>query len=123
MRSGVLRTFRGVTLVACVSVGLGVWSQPVLGNDGDPQKGKVVYERYCMACHGARGKGNGPAAKSLTPPPADLTSADVRGDPDEELLGIIRNGKPRTAMQAWMGKGVSEQGYRDVLAYVRTLSQ
>ena len=62
-----------------------------------------------------------PLAKGLTPPPANLTSEDVRQDSDEELLGIIRNGKPGTAMPPWKAS-LSEQQILDVLAYVRSLS-
>jgi mono/diheme cytochrome c family protein len=35
--------------------------------------GKDEYIRSCAACHGATGKGDGPAAKSLTKSPTDLT--------------------------------------------------
>jgi len=35
--------------------------------------GKEEYVRSCASCHGATGKGDGPAAKSLIKPPADLT--------------------------------------------------
>ena len=35
--------------------------------------GKDEYVRSCAACHGVTGKGDGPAAKSLNRPPADLT--------------------------------------------------
>ncbi len=35
--------------------------------------GKEEYVRSCAACHGLTGKGDGPAAKSLIKPPADLT--------------------------------------------------
>jgi mono/diheme cytochrome c family protein len=39
-------------------------------NASDPQK---MFETYCAVCHGKTGVGNGPAAKSLTKAPADLT--------------------------------------------------
>jgi mono/diheme cytochrome c family protein len=35
--------------------------------------GKAAYEAYCAGCHG-----NGPDAKSLTKPPADLTQLQKR---------------------------------------------
>ncbi len=40
--------------------------------------GAVTYEFYCQACHGADGKGDGPAAASLTVKPADLTTLAAR---------------------------------------------
>ena len=39
-----------------------------------------VFVRYCSACHGAHGRGNGPAAPALQPPPADLTRIMQRHD-------------------------------------------
>ena len=33
----------------------------------------MLYRRYCTACHGISGRGDGPAAKTLSPPPTDLT--------------------------------------------------
>jgi high-affinity iron transporter len=33
------------------------------------------FATHCAVCHGAAGRGDGPAAKGLTPPPADLTDA------------------------------------------------
>lgn len=37
------------------------------------------YANHCAVCHGAAGRGDGPAAKGLTPPPADLTDAARMG--------------------------------------------
>ena len=102
-------------------VGL-IWAQSVLGADGDPEKGRTIYENNCMVCHGPTGMGDGPVAKDLMTRPANLTSEDVRNDPDDELFGIIRNGTPGTSMPAWKND-LSEQQILDVLAYVRTLSQ
>ncbi|MBI5209879.1 MAG: cytochrome c [Elusimicrobia bacterium] len=38
-------------------------------------EGRALFERQCASCHGASGKGDGPAAGTLKPPPRDLTSA------------------------------------------------
>lgn len=35
--------------------------------------GKELFREYCAVCHGTDGKGDGPAAKALKVPPADLT--------------------------------------------------
>lgn len=35
--------------------------------------GRGTFQRYCSSCHGAEGKGDGPIAKVLRTPPADLT--------------------------------------------------
>ena len=38
-----------------------------------PASGKEMFAAYCAPCHGADGKGNGPAASSMKVPPTDLT--------------------------------------------------
>ena len=40
--------------------------------------GAEVFKAYCAVCHGAGGKGDGPAAKALKTPPADLTTITKR---------------------------------------------
>lgn len=42
---------------------------------GDAARGKLLYGEQCVACHGATGKGDGPAAAALTPPPPDLAGS------------------------------------------------
>jgi len=37
-------------------------------------QGKSDFEWHCTACHGESGKGDGPMAKMLIKPPADLTA-------------------------------------------------
>jgi mono/diheme cytochrome c family protein len=36
--------------------------------------GKEMFDSYCAVCHGADGKGNGPAASALKSMPTDLTA-------------------------------------------------
>jgi high-affinity iron transporter len=45
----------------------------------DLRRAAADYTTHCAVCHGAAGRGDGPAAKGLTPPPADLTNADRMG--------------------------------------------
>ena len=39
-----------------------------------PASEKQMFENYCASCHGADGKGGGPAASALKVPPANLTT-------------------------------------------------
>ncbi|MBI5881977.1 MAG: cytochrome c [Elusimicrobia bacterium] len=39
-------------------------------------QGRALFERQCASCHGAAGKGDGPAAGSLNPLPRNLTSSE-----------------------------------------------
>ena len=40
--------------------------------------GAELFRTFCAACHGLGGKGDGPAAKALKTPPADLTTIAKR---------------------------------------------
>ena len=44
------------------------------------------FTTHCAVCHGATGRGDGPGAKGLTPPPADLTNATRMGE--HSLFGL-----------------------------------
>ena len=57
-----------------VTVSLMVLSSPAFAQQkqGAPP-GRGSYIRYCGACHGDDGKGNGPKASTLNEKPADLT--------------------------------------------------
>ncbi|MBH0198957.1 MAG: cytochrome c [Nitrospira sp.] len=80
-------------------------------------RGKTLYEKYCLACHGPRGRGDG--AVRFDPPVADLTSSEVLTKPDSRLLQSIHEGRPNTAMDTWK-RVMSEEATRDVLAYILT---
>ena len=89
---------------------------------GDQAKGKAIYDRLCSTCHGAQGKGDGPAGQMMRPPAADLTSSKVKGQPDAELFQAIQNGRPPTAMSAFKGQ-LSDQQIHDVVEYIRSLAR
>jgi len=42
--------------------------------------GSATFNAYCTVCHGPSGKGDGPAAKALVTPPADLTRIASRNN-------------------------------------------
>lgn len=113
---------------AAILIGIGMvselWSLPQhwvsAGQEAD--KGKAIYEKLCLTCHGLQGKGDGPTGKVLIPPATDLTSAATNKKSDADLLKIIRDGKPPTAMPAWKGQ-LSEQEIQEVLAYIRSLNK
>ncbi len=80
-------------------------------------RGKKLYEKYCLACHGPQGRGDGTVR--FDPPVADLTSNEVLLKPDSRLLKSIHKGRPNTAMDAWAAR-LSDEAIHDVLAYVLT---
>src|SRR5512138_2925651 len=64
--------------------------------------GATVFQANCVACHGPEGRGDGPAAASLNPPPADLKLVN-QGAADDRLFWHISTGVPGSAMPAWKG--------------------
>lgn len=85
---------------------------------GDLHKGKTVYEKLCIMCHGPEGKGDGAFGAQLVPPAANLSSSEIQGKPDHELFSAIKNGVQGSAMQSFKNR-LSDQDIRDLLAYVR----
>lgn len=115
-----MKTGRAIIWIAAAVAGISGATPSAAPASGDSAKGKTVYEQRCLACHGSLGKGDGPTGKVLVPPAADFTSAASRKKTEADLLNIIENGKPPTAMIAWKGQ-LSEQDIRNVLTYVITL--
>lgn len=90
-----------------------------------PQSAEALYKQYCASCHGADGKGNGPAAAALPVKPADHTNAAVMSKiSDAELFKAIKEGGQAVgkspAMPPWGGT-LQEEQIRALVAYVRGL--
>jgi len=47
---------------------------PLARSEQNLATGQALYRGSCAACHGEAGRGEGPAASSLNPPPADLAA-------------------------------------------------
>ncbi len=83
--------------------------------------GRAVYEGNCASCHGARGLGDGPAAKGLDPAPPAIGAAGALADASPALLyRAISAGVPGTSMPAWGGMLTPQQRW-NALSYVQSL--
>jgi mono/diheme cytochrome c family protein len=104
-----------------LSTGLSIWIAPARSAEGQAAKGRPLYERYCLSCHGPEGRGDGPLGLHLNPPAANFHKPESRNKSDEALLKVIREGHSESAMASWRGELLDEE-LQDVLAYIRKLS-
>jgi len=89
--------------------------------------GRTSYLQYCRACHGDQGKGDGPSAPGLRPPPRNFTQGefkfagvkDQKLPRDEDLVRIVRSNLHGTAMLGWE---VPDRELSAILQYIKTLS-
>jgi mono/diheme cytochrome c family protein len=79
-------------------------------------RGAGVFARHCGGCHGAGGKGDGPAAVGLLPAPRDLTRAHFS---DPALSRALWQGVPGSSMPGWHELPAND--LRALAAYVRSL--
>ena len=95
---------------------------------GVAKRGKELYRRYCMGCHGVRGDGAGENAPYLDPKPRDFTagvfkcrSTDTGHIPsDRDLYETLGRGLHASAMPSWLP--LTRQERIDLVAYVKTFS-
>ncbi|MFQ5684810.1 MAG: c-type cytochrome [Candidatus Binatia bacterium] len=86
-----------------------------------------TYSKFCASCHGAKGKGDGPAAVALNPKPKDFTDSKVMAHmSDAMLFKTIKKGGQATGhsplMPAWGGT-LTDQQISELVGYIRSLSK
>jgi mono/diheme cytochrome c family protein len=99
-------------LLLCMA--FGVFALPAQGQGG----GEALYKSKCAGCHGPDGKGQTAVGKADNI--RDLGSAEVQGQSDDAIAGIIGNGKGK--MPAY-GKSLKPDQIKDLVAYIRTLKK
>lgn len=95
---------------------------------GSASKGRVLYQRYCVSCHGPHGDGRGETAEWLSVKPRDFRqgvfkwrstpsgSLPLISDLDKTILQGIYN----TSMPPWYPIG--HKARLDLIAYIQTFS-
>jgi mono/diheme cytochrome c family protein len=82
-------------------------------------RGQRMYQRNCLHCHGVTLDGKGPAAASLSVPPANFHTYRSRMKDDAELEKTIKQGKRFLGMHNW-GDTLTEEQVDDLIAYIRS---
>jgi mono/diheme cytochrome c family protein len=85
-------------------------------------RGKQIYKEYCSQCHGATGKGDGPAASDLTPKPAIHANMALNKEPEDYLYNVVYYGGKAVGKSSYMpywGLTLKPQGVADVIAYMK----
>ena len=76
----------------------------------DLDRASALYQTNCAACHGAAGRGDGPAARSLDPRPVNFTDrARARERSSFALEQVIDQGIKGTAMQSFASLPVQDR--------------
>ena len=102
---------------------LGAEIEPVApqGENAALARGAAVFQGRCASCHGASGRGDGPDARGLVPPPANLTDPAVMGAKSRvDLYRQLLLGVAGTAMPAFE-RTLADSDRWAVAAYVQTL--
>ena len=76
------------------------------------QKGKQLFEQFCVVCHGNQGEGN--VGPNLT------DNYWLHGYQPLDILGTVTNGVPEKGMAAW-GDQLGPVRVQSVVSYVLTL--
>jgi mono/diheme cytochrome c family protein len=94
-------------------------SNPIPRSTESVAKGRELFDRHCIACHGSGGKGDGMAVASLPARPDDLSTLPPPPVfPDGIIAYRIANGAE--GMPAWKNV-LAENEIWDLLNFIRSL--
>ena len=96
---------------------------PLTANDGNLVAGKTLFETNCATCHGATGRGDGPAAQGLVPAPANLTALTKTRVASDAYLDwtISEGGVPVQSAMPPYKAALSKDDVWKLMLYLRTL--
>ena len=115
---GVYKALSAMTLDAYPTT----YARPAIAPTPDSiDRGRALFVSHCAACHGADGRGDGPAAPGLLQRPADLTAAHTADHTPGDVFWWISHGLG-LAMPAF-GEQLSVADRWDLVNFVRTLNR
>ena len=67
----------------------------IAGDAGAAERdGRFLFGAYCVSCHGAEARGDGPDADAFSPRPRNLRAGVLERNTDDALVERIRHGRP-----------------------------
>jgi len=101
---------------------IGLWITAGLSSAamaGEADSGKAVYEKSCMGCHGADGKGNEKMAKIPGfEKGLNIVGAETKKKSDDQLLKLIADGAGKMPPSK-----LTKEEQKQALVYSRTLAK
>lgn len=82
-------------------------------------EGKALFQTYCMVCHGEQGKGDGPIAGKIPPPPS-YVSERVLAFPEGRIFHVITMGAGK--MPSYAAQLSASERWK-IVTYVHTALQ
>jgi mono/diheme cytochrome c family protein len=106
---------RSIAFLVSLMVIVAVISLGKVSYASEYDKGKALYDEKCMICHGADGKGDGPAAAALSPPPKDFNRPEFwsQKNLDQVITNQVKNGKG--AMPAF---SLTDKEIKEIIDYM-----
>jgi mono/diheme cytochrome c family protein len=84
------------------------------------QRGKFVYQNYCLMCHGREGKGDGPVSQRGFPLPASLLGPTAVQMKDGQMFHVLTYGQRNMPAHAAL---LSREDRWKVIVYIRSLQK
>ena len=81
--------------------------------------GKAIYDKQCVSCHAADGKGNPDIAKALGEKGLNLIAKETTQKSDAQLLKVIVEGAGKMPP----AKGLSKDEEKAIVSYTRSLAK
>ncbi len=93
---------------------------PIPATQENLAAGEQLFSDNCVLCHGEKGVGDGPGAKTIKVKPANFTDPKVQAEPDGALFWKMSNG--RGPMPAWKDVLTDEERWK-LVNYIRKLGK
>ena len=82
--------------------------------------GKATYEKLCVSCHGADGKGNPAMTKVFGEKELNIATKETAAKKEDALLKVVTEGKGKMPAS---GKALSKEEQKQLLEHVRSLAK